>query len=137
MLTIEQLLKRTHKDIVKRSSSYTYSEAELDTSRTRLRVHTGVVYGHGRKHVIKISIPGDKEELSSKAEVDCDCDYFKYHLEIPLAARKSAKVGRAEARMTLKTNPEFRPGLCVHLVSGFRALLDKSKKSNDNEGKQS
>lgn len=127
MLTIEQLLKLTHKDTIKRSIAYKYEPLKHEKIRTRFHEYVGVTLGHGRKHITTVSVTDDETSINSKVVVDCDCDYFKYNLEVPLAARKSAKINRSEARLTSNTNPEFRPGLCVHLVASLKHIIIRPK----------
>lgn len=128
MLTVEQCLKLTPTDIIKRSLSYQYIETKLDSTQSRRTTHEGVVVSTKKGHKVRVFIQDDEIKLSSKCEVGCDCEYFKYHLEIPLAARKSARVTTAAPRLTKETNPDFKPGLCVHLVAVLRTLLRKDSR---------
>jgi len=51
----------------------------------------------------------------SKAWVHCDCPYFRYYVEVALAAQKSSDVIASNGQFPKIRNPNMRPYLCKHL----------------------
>lgn len=72
---------------------------------------------------------GKMVKRSNKAWVHCDCPYFKYYVEVALAARGSSSVMISNGNFPKIRNPRMRPYLCKHLLATGKAATDaKAKK---------
>jgi hypothetical protein len=119
MLTLSTVLRATNPDYVRQASKYRAEYFKIDNAKDSHGSHVrvaSVIEGGSKPRKATIKCYDAKISPSSPCMVSCSCDLFQYKLEIALAARGSAKVDRAEARMPMKTNPQMLPGLCPHLA---------------------
>jgi hypothetical protein len=66
-----------------------------------------------------------------RAWVHCDCPYFKYYVEVAVAARGSSTVLTSNGQFPKIRNPRMTPYLCKHLVAAVKpALRMKPKKTS-------
>lgn len=90
--------------------------------------------GSGGKHQSLIRFYGPPG-IKSPVWVWCDCDYFKYTLEVPLYDHNSSSVKNSNGEPATIRNPGNTPYLCKHLFRAAEWALtrreDKASKAMD------
>lgn len=69
-------------------------------------------------HKCVIRYFGDKLSTSADVWVSCNCQYYRYVLEVANTAKGSSSIEYSTGARPRKRNPRLRSGLCKHL---FRA----------------
>ena len=65
---------------------------------------------------------------NNRCWVHCSCPYFRYYLEVSLAARGSSSVVTSTGAFPKIRNPNMRPHLCKHLVAMIPKALSVQAK---------
>ena len=79
------------------------------TKRQHLYHMTMRIYGRASK--------AGKIKENHRCWVHCSCPYFRYYLEVSLAARGSSSVVTSTGAFPKVRNPGMRPHLCKHLIA--------------------
>lgn len=119
MLTLGTLIKSSDSRILNAISKYHIDSFSTKTGTDDFGEYIrflGQIIGGSKPRRSTISAYDEQLSIASPAIVYCSCDYFKYNLEIALAARGSALQLHADGVLPQKRNRMFKPGLCVHLV---------------------
>lgn len=140
MLTIEQLIKATSVEVIRKIGQY-----HLDLVHTKLDSDD-----QGRSNILTVAVVAGGEQpqkcyirvfdknITIKADcfVYCSCKMFINKSEVALAAHGSAKIINATQKFPAKMNPKLLPGLCPHLVVVLRAsLLAEQQKQEQKQQK--
>lgn len=76
---------------------------------------------------VTIRLYGDIPEdgamkINNPAWVHCSCPYFKYYLEVALAARRSSSVLTSNGKFPKIRNPGMKPYACKHIFAAAPIL---------------
>lgn len=138
MLKLEQILRKTPKDRVKRArdgcrvvsakvgktkKGNKILRAVLQDVNSPTTTRKGQPYKH--KAYIKTIVPGTKLSKSN-VKVSCDCDDFWSHWEVALHKKGAADIKHSNGKLPTETNPRLVPGVCKHLYKLGRYILNKN-----------
>jgi hypothetical protein len=76
----------------------------------------------GKKVPPKVLKGSDLRQM--KCKVSCDCEDFKYRMEVALHAKGAADIKHSNGARPNVTNPDMDAGLCKHLLAALRYLTD-------------
>ena len=119
MLTLGTLLRASNQNILHKRGKYQLNAFSTKSGEDDFGEYVrflAQVIGGSKPRKSTISAYDSQISIASPVIVYCSCDYFKYNLEIALAARGSALQLHAEGVLPQIRNKEFKPGLCVHLA---------------------
>ncbi len=88
------------------------SRAKFPTYYNEQRVYSKCTDGKKSSYIRFFGPP----DLNTKVWVWCDCEYFKYYLEVALANRNASTVRSSNGAPPRIRNPEQLTYLCKHLV---------------------
>jgi len=77
-----------------------------------------------KRHASYIRFYGEPG-LKTPVWVWCDCDYFKYYLEVSLARRGSSSLRASNGKAPTIRNPHMNAYLCKHLMLAAEIALTK------------
>ncbi len=74
-----------------------------------------------------------KMKPQNRAWVHCNCGYFRYNVEVALAARGSSNVLSSTGAYPKIRNPRMKPHLCKHLFAAIPKIVSTKPKVRKTE----
>jgi len=123
MLSLSQIARATPKSVQRKSVSFSKVKAFIDTDDNgefKYITATARSTGSMNKYQVHVRLYGrvpmsGKMKPNSKAWVHCSCPYFRYYVEVALAARGSSAILISTGAFPKIRNPRMKPYLCKHL----------------------
>jgi len=124
-MTYSQLYKKSGRARKRRAESVQVRPLKLKYGKDKLlRVEYSYkgspsVEGIRHKGYVKFLKPLEDPSKWRRAqvEVSCDCRDFKYKWEVANHTEGSARIVYSNGKAPKETNPNFKPGMCKHLIA--------------------
>lgn len=133
-----QLFRQTPAKIKKRATEDISANLKTISKKGKYQYRT-VTGSNGNVHmpyIIPIAAKTDKSgkifttdpKPNSSVLVWCDCNHFKYNLEVALNKEDASRVINSNGAEPVVMNPSMKTFLCKHLTAAYRDYIDRIKK---------
>jgi len=145
MLTLSKLINNTPEQIVLNSRNVTgrvlksYWDVDNEGKEHRkIMIRAKDIVTRNPPKTLVLSIYGTERDITkNKAWVYCNCEYFKFYLEVALSLRGSSSIIEATKQLPVNNNPRLTPYLCKHILSAIpqirRLKFDRSLTPTEKE----
>ena len=134
---ILQLFKGTPSKIRARADNDVTANLKTISGKRKYQYQT-VTGSNGNIHkpyIIPVAAKKDKSgkifaanpNPNSSVLVWCDCNHFKYNLEVALNKDDASRIVSSNGAIPVKTNPAMKTFLCKHLTAAYKDYIERIK----------